>query len=218
MQRVLVAGMLGVSLMAGGCFGSGGGNSTKAAAGAKSLKGNQAPGISGSPPTEVLQNQGYAFTPSATDANGDRLTFSIAGKPAWATFNQTTGRLSGTPGAGHVGSYPSIRISVSDGRASASLPAFVIAVNQMVSGTVTLSWLPPTQNEDGSTLADLAGYRIYAGQSANAMTRTIVLDNPGLTRYVFEDLARATWHFAMTSVNRSGQESARSATVTKAIG
>ncbi len=43
------------------------------------------------------------FTPSANDADGDTLTFTISNRPSWATFNGTTGRLSGTPGASHVG-------------------------------------------------------------------------------------------------------------------
>ena len=85
-------------------------------------------------------------------------------------------------------------------------------------GMVTLSWLPPTQNDDGTTLKDLAGYRIYVGQDPDALSRVIVLNNPGLTRYAVDGLSPATWHFAMTSFNRKGQESTRSATVSKQVG
>ena len=78
--------------------------------------------------------------------------------------------------------------------------------------------MPPTENDDGSTLRDLAGYRIYVGQSANALNRVILLNNAGLTRYVIEELSPAKWHFAMTSVNSRGKESQRSATVSKEVG
>ena len=37
----------------------------------------------------------YAFTPNATDANGNTLTYSITNRPSWATFNASTGRLVG---------------------------------------------------------------------------------------------------------------------------
>jgi hypothetical protein len=46
----------------------------------------------------------------------------------------------------------------------------------------------------------------------------IVLNNPGLMRYVVENLSPATWHFAMTSFNRRGRESRRSATVSRNVG
>ena len=85
------------------------------------------------------------------------------------------------------------------------------------SGLVTLSWMPPTQNEDGSALHDLAGYRVYAGTSPDSLSRVIVLNNPGLTRYVVEYLTPAIWHFAMTSFNRDGLEGPRSAIVSKRI-
>ena len=217
MQRVLLARMLSVSLAIGGCFGSGGGNDAEAAV-AKTQAVNSAPRISGSPAQSVLQDARFDFKPTATDANGDRLAFTITNKPGWAAFDKATGRLSGTPGAANVGVYSNIKISVSDGRASASLPAFGIAVMQSAQGSVTLSWLPPTQNDDGSVLTDLSGYRIYIGQSADALTRVVVLNNAGLIRYVVEGLSPARWHFAMTSVNARGHESSRSATVSKVIG
>ena len=217
MQRVLLAWMLGVSLAIGGFFESGGDNEAEAAV-AKTAASNSAPRISGSPARSVLQDTQFEFKPTATDANGDKLAFTITNKPGWAAFDKATGRLSGTPGAGSVGVYSNIKIVVSDGRASASLPAFGITVTQSAQGAVTLSWAPPTRNDDGSVLTDLAGYRIYVGQSPDALTRVIVVNNPGLIRYMVEDLSPARWHFAMTSVNANGRESQLSPTVSKVIG
>ncbi|MGH8222871.1 MAG: fibronectin type III domain-containing protein [Woeseiaceae bacterium] len=85
-------------------------------------------------------------------------------------------------------------------------------------GSATLSWYPPTQNVGGSALKNLAGYRIYYGQSARTLNQAIKLDNPGLTRYVVENLSPARWHFAMTSVNSAGRESRRTEIVSKIIG
>ncbi len=174
---------------------------------------NQAPTISGSPPTALVVGQAYDFRPTASDPDGDALTFSIQNRPAWATFSSATGRLNGTPGAGDVGTFSNVRISVSDGRAQASLNAFSIAVNQIANGTVTLSWNPPTTNADGTPIVDLAGYRIYYGLSSGALSQVISIGSAGLTRYVVENLSPATWYFAMTSLNSAGVESTRSAVI-----
>ncbi|HSC27247.1 MAG TPA: putative Ig domain-containing protein, partial [Vicinamibacterales bacterium] len=205
------------SIVLSGCQGSGGG-SDSGTGGAGGSGGNGAPRISGSPPTEIAVDEHFSFSPRVNDPDGDALTFSIAGKPDWAKFNSATGRLHGKPRDGDVGIYTNIRIMVSDGNALVSLPAFDIVVDAMPSDSVTLSWYPPTQNADGSPLTDLAGYRIYVGRRPGALTRVIPLHNPGLTRYVVENLRPAVWHFAMTSVNSRGRESARSATVRKAVG
>ena len=90
--------------------------------------GNRAPTISGAPAGAVTAGQAYSFQPSASDPDGDPLTYSIANKPTWAAFSSSTGRLSGTPSSSQVGAYSGITISVSDGTASAALPSFSITV------------------------------------------------------------------------------------------
>lgn len=181
---------------------------------------NTPPTISGTPPTTVVAGTAYTFTPTAADADGNPLTFSVQNLPSWATFSASTGRISGTPTASQVGTYSNIVISVSDGTASASLPAFAITVSAASSGTTgsaTLSWLPPTENEDGSALTNLAGYRIYYGTSAGALTTVITVSNPGVTRYVIENLSSGTWYFGIRAFTSSGAESAMSAIASKTI-
>jgi hypothetical protein len=178
---------------------------------------NRAPTISGTPTATVVEGEFYEFMPTAADPDGDALDFSITRKPAWATFDRSTGRLSGTPGADDVGNFTNIAISVSDGSATASLGNFDITVDAIALGTATLSWNPPTENVDGTALTDLTGYRIYYGRSETQLSRTIVINNPGLTRYVVDNLAQAHWYFAMTSVNADGVESRRSPVVSKTI-
>jgi len=104
---------------------------------------NRPPTISGTPATNAKQGTAYAFQPTAADADNDPLTFTIANRPAWATFNGSTGRLSGTPGATNIRTYSNIVISVSDGKASASLPAFAIVVASS-NTPPTISGTPPT--------------------------------------------------------------------------
>jgi hypothetical protein len=181
------------------------------------IAGNAAPRISGTPPGFVVEGELYDFTPSASDPDGDELEFSIVRKPEWATFDRTTGRLTGTPNASDVGNFTNISISVSDGEASASLSEFDISVNPIAAGQATLSWSPPTRNDDGSALTDLAGYRIYYGRNRDNLSQVIVINNPGLTRFVVENLTQARWYFSMTSVNSDGTESLRSALMSQTI-
>lgn len=184
---------------------------------------NNAPTISGTPPTTATVGVAYTFQPTASDADGDTLAWSIENRPSWLTFNTTNGRLSGTPTA--AGTASNIIIRVSDGTATASLPPFSITVTaptpppapQPVTGSATLSWQAPTQNTDGSPLTNLAGYRIVYGTSQNALTQTIAINNPGTTTYVIDGLTQATWYFAVRAVNSAGIESENSAVASKTI-
>ncbi len=179
--------------------------------------GNAAPTITGSPTTSVRVGSAYTFTPTAKDANGDKLTFSIQNRPSGATFSTSTGRLSGTPTSAQVGSYANVTIRVSDGKASATLPAFSIAVSETANGSATLSWTPPTRNTDGSSLSNLSGYRIMYGTSSSALTKSINITNPGVSTYVVENLSPATYYFAVKSIASSGAESALSNVSSKTI-
>lgn len=76
------------------------------------------------------------------------------------------------------------------------------------SGVVTLNWTPPTENTDGSSLLDLTGYKIYYGISEDDLSSSIIVDNPGLTSYVLENLdADTTYYFVITAVNSENLES-----------
>ena len=179
--------------------------------------GNNAPAISGNPMTAIDIGGTYSFTPSASDPDGDELTFSIKNRPSWAEFDKGTGTLAGQPALGSVGTYASIVISVSDGKDKAALPKFAISVDQVGTVSTTLSWTPPTQNEDGSALMDLAGYKIYWGKTPGQYTHSVKLDNPGMSSYVVENLTPGTYEFAATSFNMDGVESDYSNPATRVL-
>ena len=178
---------------------------------------NRAPSISGTPSLSVVEGQAYDFTPSASDPDGDALTFRVTNKPSWANFSSGTGRLSGTPGPGTAGTYSSIMIKVSDGKAEASLPAFTITVQQAALGSATLSWTPPTTRTDGTPLTDLAGYKIHYGTSQGTYPNKVTIDNPGVTTYVVENLSPATYYFVTTAFDATGGESDYSNVASKTI-
>lgn len=114
---------------------------------------NHAPTISGMPRFSVMARNAYSFVPTAADADGDTLRFSIANKPAWAAFNAATGALTGTPTA--AGVFSNITIRVSDGNLSATFPAFTINVTPYTTSTTAnrapgISGTPPTAVNVGS--------------------------------------------------------------------
>jgi hypothetical protein len=90
--------------------------------------GGTPPEITGTPPTSITSGIDYSFLPTATDVDGETLTFSISGQPSWANFDTSTGALTGTPAIGDVGTYTGIIITVSDGLYVSSLPSFDITV------------------------------------------------------------------------------------------
>ena len=179
-----------------------------------------APTISGSPAASDTAGQAYSFVPTTTNSGGGTLTFSISNMPAWASFNATTGALSGTPSSAQVGSYANIVIGVSNGSASASLAAFSINVTASpvaATGAADLSWTPPTQNTDGTPLTDLAGYTIYYGTNSGSLTQTIQLASPSATSYVVSNLNAGTYYFAVQAYSSDGTRSTLSALGSKTI-
>ena len=169
------------------------------------------PTISGTPPTQVTAGQAYAFTPSASGPSGTTLSFSVQNLPSWATFSISTGTVSGTPSTANVGAFTNIVISVSDGQASAALPAFSIRVNaQPVSGSATLSWVPPITNTDGTPLTDLAGFVISYGTSPSALSQTVTISSAATTAYTVQGLSAGTWYFTITATTSVGTQSAPS--------
>ena len=170
---------------------------------------NETPVISGNPPSDINAGRNFSFTPTASDGDGDSLTFAITNRPSWANFNTSNGRLSGTPGDADIGTYSNIRITVSDGRDTSSIQ-FSISVNALVLGSVSLSWTPPTENEDGSTLTDLAGYKIYWAEMPGIYSELAVVNNSSISTYVVDNIPTGTYDFVATSFNSAGVESAYS--------
>jgi Putative Ig domain len=169
----------------------------------------QPPVISGTPRTSVNVGSAYSFQPTATGPAGRTLIYSVANLPSWATFNTSTGALTGTPAASNVGDYSGIVITVSDGTASASLAAFTITVNAAATGAADLSWPTVTENTNGTSLSNLAGYKIYYGTSANAMTNVVTV-SASATSYQITGLAAGTWFFGMVAYTSSGAQSSLS--------
>lgn len=168
---------------------------------------NRAPTISGSPPASVVQDFSYSFTPSASDPDGDVLSFSASGLPNWADFDDTNGTVSGMPGVSDLGVHANIAISVSDGQASASLSPFTIDVVASSASNLPIAWTPPTQNADGSNLQDLAGYRIRWGTQSGVYSNMVDVNDPTVSSYLIENLVPGTYFVVVSAFDTTDNES-----------
>jgi hypothetical protein len=166
---------------------------------------NLAPLLSGTPRMMIPAGTAYGFRPFALDINHDPLAFNIVNKPPWASFNITTGELSGTPLNSQSGMYSGIVISVSDGFSTAVLPAFFILVT--ATGAADLRWSPPTTNTDGTPLTDLAGYRVYYRRIGAAEPPPINVQGAAATSYHIGGLITGFYSFGVTALSAAGVES-----------
>lgn len=161
---------------------------------------NNPPVISGTPPTSVAEQATYSFKPVASDPEGATLRFSVTGKPIWASFDSTTGTLSGTPSLTQAGVYSNIVISVSDGKNLTSLPAFNLTVtntNQspVISGTpatritagAAYSFTPTVSDPDGDVLTFTSSHK-PSWSSLNSKTGKLSGTPPAGTDKLFQNV------------------------------
>jgi hypothetical protein len=205
---------LGVPALLSGCGLGDGEAPTGTPSAAASASGTAVPTIrlSGTPSTDVVAGDPYAFQPTASTTGGT-ATFSVSGLPSWANFDPGTGAITGTPTRSNVGVTPDITISASDGTAIASLPPFKIDVTApagAVAGSASLSWSVPTLNTNGTPATDLAGYHIYYGTSPDALTSVIDVPGAETTEYEISNLVSGTYYFEVTAYNSLGVDSAAS--------
>lgn len=167
----------------------------------------------------ISVGQSFALTPQVNGGNGGTLTFTVQNAASWMSFNTATGVLSGTPTAAEAGTYTNVEITVSDGKQTASTAPFTITVLEANSaaGTADVSWTAPTTNSNGSALTNLAGYIIYYGTSASALTQQVQVSNPGITNYVVPGLTNGTWYFAVAAFSSAGTASGLSNIASKTI-
>lgn len=106
---------------------------------------NRAPVITTTPVFSVTLGDDYEYIASATDADGDTLTYSLPVKPAWLEVDNATGRLYGTPTSAGI---ESVVLQVSDGAAVATQG---FAINVRVNTPPTINSTAPTTITAGNT-------------------------------------------------------------------
>jgi hypothetical protein len=75
-----------------------------------------------------------------------------------------------------------------------------------------------TELQSGTTLTNLAGYKIYYGTDSQSLSQVVQVSSPATLSYVISGLASGTWYFAVAAYTSAGEESAQSTISTKTIG
>jgi hypothetical protein len=75
-----------------------------------------------------------------------------------------------------------------------------------------LVWAPPGTKTDGSpaTLTDISSYVVYYGEASRSYAVAIRISDPATTSCTIAGLSTGTYYFAVTVIDRNGNESAYS--------
>ena len=186
---------------------------------------NYTPVISGSPVT-ATEDLPYTFTPTVTDANLiDTTTFNITNKPSWASFDTSSGVLSGTPTNSDVGTTANINITVTDAANATDTITFDLAVINTNDAPVIAGISTGTSTEDDATQVtgalsitdDDIGEAIFIAQTNFAGTYgafnlatsgnwTYDLDNTSPNVQALADGATLTDSFTATSADGTNSQ------------
>ncbi len=165
----------------------------------------------------VNENETLTFTVSATDANGDSLTYSASGLPAGADFNPSLRRFSFTPSYTQAGSYL-VTFSVSDEKGGTDSEIVTVTVantnrapmaNAGNDQTVTL---PEDTTLSGISSSDPDGNTLtYAWTKVSGPTSTVA--NPSAVSTSVSFTTQGTYIFRLT-VSDGTLDSADNVTIT----
>jgi hypothetical protein len=92
----------------------------------------------------------------------------------------------------------------------------VVSMTSVSIRSARLTWTAPTQNVDGSPLTNLAGYKIYYGNTPGSSANVVTV-NGGATTERVVSLSPGTWYFSITAFNTANEESARTGNVSKVV-
>ena len=84
------------------------------------------------------------------------------------------------------------------------------------SKSITLSWSPPTQNSDGTSLTNLAGYTLHYGTASQDYTGRIEITSPTQTSYVVSTstFPPGKYYFSISAYNAQQVSSSMSGEIT----
>ena len=154
---------------------------------------NDLPEITSVAPVVATEGELYTYLPSATDVEGDALTWNVGTAPASMTVNSATGELNWTPAEGVTSA--DVTLLVNDGGANVT-QAFTITVTAVNNAPVITQGesTSVTMSEDGAptpftlvlnaTDSDHAGSELSWSVSSAATNGTATVSGTGLSKTV----------------------------------
>jgi len=140
--------------------------------------------------------------------NGQIPQVLVQNAPSWAGVSsvQTADKyfvaIHGTPAVQDLGVYNTRLVVTVGGLTTVRAVQFVVAVD--ADSLSMISWLAPTENENGSPLRDLAGYRFYAWPTDSGLA---IIQRLLTTNIPVRSLRPGLWKVAVSAVSASGVES-----------
>jgi hypothetical protein len=133
------------------------------------VKVNRAPELDSIGDKSVNRGQTLTFTITATDPDGDSLTYSASNMPSGANFDPSSRTFSWTPNHEQAGTYPNVYFEVTDGHLNDSEDImitinntnFVASISNLQNNTGTTwinwTWTNPSDNDFNHTMVYLNG-------------------------------------------------------------
>ena len=149
----------------------------------------------------VLGSLGVALAGCGSDESGSSTA---------ATSTTSTGTTGSSP-------QTSADAGTSTSGSSTTSGSTTPPTTSLTGTSVTLGWEAPTQNNNGSPITDLAGYKIHYGTASADYTKVVAVSNPSLSRYVLDSLESGTYFFAITAYNSKGIESTLSGEISATL-
>ncbi len=109
---------------------------------------NDAPVITSVLPGTATEDDPFTFQVTATDIDGDALTFGLRNAPIWLLVDPMTGALSGTPTNADVGVTADVIVTVTDGIVTTSSAGVALEVVNVNDAPELVGVLPATATED----------------------------------------------------------------------
>ena len=162
---------------------------------------NQAPVLAAISPIVVNEGVTITLNPTATDSDGDTLTFNYSGwmtSSAYTTTDQDAGvhTVTVTVSDGELTDSQDVTVTVNNANRAPSLEQ-IAGIN--VDTQATLIWDPNVES-------NLGGYKVHYGVSSGDYDTIVDVGNQ--TQYILSDLAIGTTYFyAVTAYDTDGNES-----------
>jgi hypothetical protein len=155
-------------------------------------------------------NQQFTATGTFSDSTTQNLTAAVTWNSSAAGVASIS-NAAGSKGLATAVAPGTTTITAVSGGVSGSATLTVTAIT--VTKSATLAWNAPTTNTDGTSLTDLAGYKIYYGTSSGNYATSVNVGN--VTTYTINNLSTGTYYFAVTAYDSSAVESYYSNQVSK---
>lgn len=84
-------------------------------------------------------------------------------------------------------------------------------------GAMTVNWVAPTTNADGTPLTDLAGFRVLIGTTSGVYSQTVTIPSTSTLTYTVTGLPANTYYAVAKAYDTSNIESSPSVEVSKVI-